>query len=129
LKGCKGSPNDIIGPRLENRFLIISSNGTGESFGFVNFINKEFKDFLKKHFSGEEDQTFFETKISLISEKSKESSLSEEKSIEEIKKAIRAICLKGWIPSSKMTKEGTKVEYNAINAGGLTLEAELGIAP
>lgn len=34
-----------------------------------------------------------------------------------------------WIPSQKLAPDGEKAPYSAMNAGGYTLEAELGITP
>jgi hypothetical protein len=42
---------------------------------------------------------------------------------------LRQIHEKGWIQSQKMGKDGVPALYNALNGGGYTLEAELGIAP
>lgn len=36
---------------------------------------------------------------------------------------------KGWIPASRLNREGTRQIYNSQNAGGYTLEAEFGITP
>ncbi len=43
--------------------------------------------------------------------------------------ALRNVCEKGWIPSQRLSVDGTKIPYAAPNGGGLTLEAELGIVP
>ena len=43
--------------------------------------------------------------------------------------ALRQIHEKGWIPSQKMGKDGIPAPYKALNGGGYTLEAELGISP
>ena len=42
---------------------------------------------------------------------------------------LLSIHLKGWIPGQKMTKDGANEPYMAVNGGGYTLEAELGVAP
>ena len=42
---------------------------------------------------------------------------------------LRQIHEKGWIPSQKMGKHGFPAPYRALNGGGYTLEAELGISP
>lgn len=42
---------------------------------------------------------------------------------------LRRIHALGWIASQKLTKDGRKLPYAARNAGGYTLEAELGISP
>ena len=43
--------------------------------------------------------------------------------------ALRRIQAKGWVPSKKMSKKGEPLAYDALNGGGYTLEAELGISP
>jgi len=43
--------------------------------------------------------------------------------------ALRAIHLKGWIQSQKIGRSGLPEPYSALNGGGYTLEAELGISP
>lgn len=43
--------------------------------------------------------------------------------------ALTAIHRRGWIPSQKLGRDGTKQPYKARNGGGYTLEAELGISP
>lgn len=43
--------------------------------------------------------------------------------------ALRAIHLKGWIQSHKIGRSGLPEPYSALNGGGYTLEAELGISP
>ncbi|MDF1868707.1 MAG: MvaI/BcnI family restriction endonuclease [Saprospiraceae bacterium] len=35
----------------------------------------------------------------------------------------------GWIPGQKLSSAGVKEKYEALNAGGYTLEAELGVKP
>lgn len=128
LKGCKNAPRDIIGPRKENRYLILSFNQSGQSFGYVDYINADFNSFLKKNFDIEESDTFYESTISLIeANKGKISSLGN--STVEIRNAIKSICDKGWIPSSKLDFNGKKQSYIAPNGGGFTLEAELGVMP
>ncbi len=42
---------------------------------------------------------------------------------------LRQIHEKGWIPSQKIGKDGIPAPYLALNGGGYTLEAELGISP
>mgnify|MGYP003144768068 CR=1 FL=1 len=128
LKGCKNAPSKIIGPRGKNRFLILSFNKNGQSFGYVDFINTDFNSFLNKNFDTEENDTFFESTISLIeAKKGKNSSIGN--STIEIRKAIKSVCDRGWIASSKLDAKGKKQSYSAPNGGGFTLEAELGIMP
>jgi hypothetical protein len=43
--------------------------------------------------------------------------------------ALRAIAAKGWISPVKLTKAGRVLPYLGRNAGGVTLEAMLGISP
>ena len=43
--------------------------------------------------------------------------------------ALTAIHNKGWIPSQKIGRSGFPEPYSALNGGGYTLEAELGISP
>lgn len=42
---------------------------------------------------------------------------------------LRDIHRMGWIPSQKLTADMTSVPYKALNGGGYTLEAMLGVAP
>ncbi len=125
LKGCKDSPRNIIGKRLENRFLVLSFNTAGESFGYVDFIDKEFDTFLKKNFDNYKTEVFFESNINLLLKGRQKQSF--ENSKKEITKAMKLISLKGWIKSKKFNKEGEVVPYKARNGGGVTLETELGI--
>lgn len=125
LKGCKESPSKIIGQKLENRFLILSFNNKGESFGYTNFINDDFISFLNQHFESPDEETFFESSLGSLVNLNNKHSLNN--SIQEIKDAIRGICSKGWIKSKKFDKEGNIVAHNAPNGGGVTLETELGV--
>jgi hypothetical protein len=42
---------------------------------------------------------------------------------------LKRIHLAGWIDSKRLQRDGTVISYNSPNAGGYTLEAELGIIP
>lgn len=125
LKGCKESPSHIIGQKLENRYLILSFNREGKSFGYTDFINKNFISFLKQNFERYEEDIFFESPIESLIKLKKKQSL--DTSIDEIKKAINSVCSKGWIKSKKFDDKGNIIDYNAVNGGGVTLETELGV--
>jgi hypothetical protein len=125
LKGCKESPNHIIGQKLEDRFLIFSFNQKRESFGYVNFIDKSFNLFLNHHFAKNKNEIFFESTIDKLLNIQNKKSI--DSSIEDIKSAIRNICNKGWISSKKFNNEGHVIPHKAPNGGGVTLETELGV--
>jgi len=135
LKGCKEAPREIIRDRLDNRFLILSFNNEKESFGYTNFIDEDFISFLNNYFDDVEDSTFFEGEVSSVLEfdssgtSSSSRKIGLESSIMDIKQAINDICNKGWIRSKKLQKDGSVVEHNKPNAGGVTLESELGVLP
>ncbi|PIK15105.1 MvaI/BcnI family restriction endonuclease [Halobacteriovorax sp. JY17] len=128
LLGCKGAPREVIADRHDNRFLILSFNQKGESFGYVNFIDEDFNSFLNKHFESNEKEIFYEASISsLLSDNGIKISIKQ--SIQEIKDAIKFICEQGWIKSCRLNKKGEEIEYKARNGGGYTLEAKLGVIP
>lgn len=128
LKGCKGAPSNLIGSeRLNNRFLILSFNRKGESFGHVGLIKSNFSSLMKKLFSDYEETAFFETTINTLLAEKERPPANLEASIKEIKAAINKVSRKGWIKSKKFNKEGQVIGYKGPNAGGVTLETELGI--
>lgn len=121
LKGCSKSPSDLMGyPAVEGRILFFGICDSGDVLGLVVPPQSSLAQEFLAH-SWDETGVFSEIPFNdITSEKSTKDILLER---------LKAIYLRNWISSQKLSADGVKIPYSARNGGGYTLEAELGITP
>lgn len=120
LKGSEGAPSAVLTVRDEGRLLILGVTSDQRIVGFAanadHAITKEVGSIEDPEQLGVfivlpmGDAAAGDTRHRLLSE-------------------LRRVHEKGWIGSQKLGADGRAAPYIARNAGGLTLEAELGIRP
>lgn len=118
LKGCDNPPSDLIQSREEGRILFFGICSSGKILGYITGGNSGLAKEIRDQVNIEQKGVFFELSL-FKGASSKEILISD----------LRQIHLKEWIKGKRLTKYGTEIPYNAPNAGGYTLEAELGILP
>jgi hypothetical protein len=119
LKGCRAAPSEIMAVRDEGRLLFFGIVPDGRVIGYATTAH----DPVTAEFSAGQWNmigVFVELPISLTQPVSTKSVLLAE---------LRRIHKLGWINSQKLSRDGIKESYAALNGGGYTLEAELGITP
>lgn len=118
LLGCRAAPSQIMRVRDEGRILFFGITPEGAVFGYVSAPDSD----VSNEFSAREWQgtgVFLEIPLNLLDRSSKSILLDE----------LRRIYHLHWVSSQRLGAGGIKVPYAAPNAGGYTLEAELGISP
>lgn len=119
LKGCRAAPSGIMTVRDEGRTLFFGILPNGRVIGYAAAANDPVSNELN---AGQWNMigVFAELPFSLAQPVSTKSLLlAELKRVHEL----------GWIMSQKLSRDGVKEPYAALNGGGYTLEAELGITP
>jgi len=118
LKSCARAPSNVIRVRDEGRVLILGITQGGDILGYAasaeNAVSRE----------------IYSTKtptIGVFQELVLGPSGSDSKSM--LISKLKEIYNKLWIPSQKLDSKGCLHNYSALNGGGYTLEAELGITP
>jgi hypothetical protein len=118
LLGCRAAPSEIMRVRDEGRIMFFGITPEGSVLGFASAPDNP----ISAEFSARDWQTagvFAEIPLNLSQRSSKSILLDELKRIYHLH----------WIASQRLGAGGTRVPYSAPNAGGYTLEAELGISP
>lgn len=119
LKGCRAAPSQIMTVRDEGRVLFFGVMPNGRVIGYATTPD----DPITLEFNANQWDmigVFAELPLSLAQPVSTKSLLlAELKRVHEL----------GWIMSQKLSRHGVKERYAAMNGGGYTLEAELGITP
>ena len=119
LKGAKVKPSKYLGSRDEGRVLILGTTDDGRIIGHVigpdNPLNRELKPFQA------EDRQGVLVELPLRDE------LADTRG--QLLTALLAIHQKGWIDSVKLDRDGIAHPYKALNGGGYTMEAQLGVIP
>ncbi len=118
LRGSTGAPGTVLRVRDEGRVLILGITPDGRVLGFASQadhpVAREVRSFVDLERVGVflilsmESAVAGDTKSQLISE-------------------LKRVHERGWIGSQKLGPDGRPAPYVAKNAGGLTLEAELGV--
>ncbi|MBK9002849.1 MAG: hypothetical protein IPM41_03000 [Sphingomonadales bacterium] len=119
LKGCRAAPSKVMTVRDEGRTLFFGILPNGRVLGYAAAANDPVSNELN---AGQWNMigVFAELPLSLTQPVSTKSLLlAELKRVHEL----------GWIMSQKLSRDGVKEPYAALNGGGYTLEAELGITP
>ncbi|WAC49802.1 MvaI/BcnI family restriction endonuclease [Asticcacaulis sp. SL142] len=119
LKRCKQAPSEIMRVRDPGRVLFIGVTARREVLGFAVKADSPVAVELNSR-QWESLGVFLELPASAdVTQNPKSILLAELRRIHALK----------WIASQKLSRDGRKLPYAARNAGGYTLEAELGISP
>jgi len=119
LIGSRGAPSNIMTTRDDGRLLVLGISPTGQIFGFAASPSDPISRELFSRTGLRQTGVFLEIPFDVGSADSRSMIVS----------SLKKIHHKGWIQSQKLTTANIRVPYSAPNAGGLTLEAELGIIP
>ncbi|RLB29197.1 MAG: MvaI/BcnI restriction endonuclease family protein [Deltaproteobacteria bacterium] len=117
LKGCKSAPSELIRMRQEGRILFFGIRHNGTVLGYVTAHDSP----LANEIRAKEDlkQTGVFRELPLTEQ-------ADSKTI--VLRELGRIHRRGWIQGKRISKRGV-IGCNSSNAGGYTLEAELGILP
>lgn len=118
LKGCERAPGDLMQTRIPGRVLFLGITGAGVVAHVVGPhapLAREAADVIA---SGQTER------VSALHEFPVELGLTNE---DLLLRRLGEVHEAGWIPGCRRRNDGTVVPYKAVNAGGMTLEAELGV--
>ena len=118
LSRCEKKPSDIMRVRDEGRVLFLGITQSGEILGHVVNVDNPLARELAVTKNLEMNGVFLELTSSIKNNKTSREILLQE---------LERIYEKRWIDSKKFGKNGIQ-PYKALNGGGYTLEAELGIS-
>ena len=125
LQGSKVNISNWMDPykqgRAEGRWLIL---GVSHEEGIYAYIAEP-----ESNLANELTQTDLIDVGSVLSKLDSEFKTKGSSSRDNLLLALNDIHQKGWIPSQKMNKDFSVAPYKALNGGGYTLEAMLGIPP
>lgn len=119
LKGCGSAPSAVMTVRDEGRALFFGVMPGGRVLGYAAPAGHP----IALEFNAQQWNmigVFAEVPLSLVQPVSSKSILLDQ---------LRRINQLGWIMSQKLGRDGVTEPYSAMNGGGYTLEAELGITP
>lgn len=119
LKRCKEAPSEIMRVRDPGRVLFMGMTSDGDVLGYATDALSAITAELNAR-SWQPVGVFLELPTDPFSKKSPKVMLLDE---------LRRIYELQWIASQRLAKDGSRMPYKASNAGGYTLEAELGIIP
>ena len=120
LRGAERAPSDLMRSRDTGRILFFGICGDGRIIGFAAASDHPVVAGLDAAGITELAGVFLDlTPLRAGVGNSRDALIA----------ALRAIHLKGWIQSQKIGRSGLPEPYSALNGGGYTLEAELGISP
>ena len=122
LRGAKYTPHRSLlssESRDEGRVLILGTTADGRIIGHVigpeNPLNRELEPYQAEDRQG------------VLVELALRDDLADTRG--QLLAALLAIHQKGWIDSVKLDKDGISHPYSALNGGGYTMEAQLGVIP
>ena len=119
LKGCHRPPRDVMTVRDEGRVLLLGVTNSNEVLGYAAGNQEP----VAREVCGLEEIRTIGVFVDLTSMVCRDdTSLL-------LLCRLAEIYRKGWIPSRKIGADGNVYPYRAVNGGGYTLEAELGVAP
>lgn len=119
LLGCKQAPSELLTVREEGRILFFGVTKSGDVLGYAVGADHAIANEINAG-KWQSVGVFIELPTKPDSKESPKDILLSE---------LRRIYALKWIASQKLAKGGFKLPYAARNAGGYTLEAELGITP
>jgi hypothetical protein len=134
LQGCKSAPSKWMKvpekherPFYKGRFLFLGIEPSGKIIAYLSIphssISLQVQDLISKNSC---DEGVLLDVTSLLKNHSKAPFSFD--TWNEVSLALKKIHEKGWIKGKRL-KKGALVNYNKLNGGGYTLEAELGIEP
>ena len=118
LMGCCKAPSQIMTQRKMGRVLFFGITNQGQILGFAVDALHPLANAVNILPMGEADGVLREMRLDGAKD-----------THDELLAKLLEIHQKGWIDSSKLDSDGTRKLYSASNAGGFTLEAELGVLP
>lgn len=118
LLGCRQAPKDVMTVRESGRVLFLGINDGGKILGYAAATSSPLAQEYISISTLNEVGVFREIPLAASGD-----------SKTELLSALRHIHLKNWIESKKLQADGTTKSYAALNGGGYTLEAELGVTP
>ena len=117
LKGAQKAPSNYLGGRDEGRVMILGITSSRHIIGHVigpeNPLSRELAQF-------DNDRTILSTVYQDRADDNAKRQLLEK---------LREIHMMGWVNSCKLDGNGNMQPYKAVNGGGYTLEALLGVLP
>ncbi len=119
LRGCRAARNELLTGRQEGRWLILGVSGGGRVLGSVFGAGEPAAVQLRYMLGTHRGEMFTCLSVDDWSTSHDNWSL--------VATRMADVCSEGWIPGKRLTKKGV-VPSNAVNSGGYTLEAELGIS-
>lgn len=121
LKGCSKGPTDLMSfPAVEKRVLFFGICANGDVLGLVVPPESTLAQEVRAR-NWEETGVFLEISLNENAEQTSTKNI--------LLAHLKALYLRNWISSQKLSADGVKMPYSARNGGGYTLEAELGITP
>lgn len=119
LKGAKVKPSRYLGSRDEGRVLILGTTPDGRIIGHVIGSENPLIRELGRYQAEERQGVLVELPLRDDLEDTRGQLLA----------ALLAIHQQGWIDSVKLDRDGQAHPYKALNGGGYTMEAQLGVIP
>ena len=118
LKGCKRAPGDLMQTRMRGRVLFLGVTARGVIAHVVGPDTPLAREAAAVIASGQTER------VSALHQFPVELGLTNE---DLLLRRLGAVHDAGWIPGCRRRNNGTVMPYKAANAGGMTLEAELGV--
>jgi hypothetical protein len=118
LRGCEHAPGDLMQTRLSGRVLFLGVTADGVVAHVVGPDTPLAQEAAAVIASG------YATRVSALHELPMELGLTNE---ELLLRRLGEVHAAGWLPGCRRRSDGVVVSYKAANAGGMTLEAELGV--
>jgi hypothetical protein len=119
LKGAKVKPSRYLGSRDEGRVLILGTTPDGRIVGHVIGSDNPLIRKLDRYQTEDRQGVLVELPLRDDLEDTRGQLLA----------ALLAIHQQGWIDSVKLDRDGQAHPYKALNGGGYTMEAQLGVVP
>lgn len=120
LAGCSNPPSNLMQTREKDRVLFFGITKSGEVLGYVTGNDTALKRELDSKYDLHSIGVFLEIPFDVTRESDSRIMLLDK---------LRKIHEMSWIDSCRLHQDGSRSPCNAVNCGGYTLEAELGITP
>ncbi|MCM3904788.1 MAG: MvaI/BcnI restriction endonuclease family protein, partial [Pyrinomonadaceae bacterium] len=119
LRGCSSAPSALMSGGMTNRVIFLGVISRGEIVGFVAAPRSQVAAEFRAKFLRPTIGVFFELPLP--------HTLGAAAARRKLMRELRRISQLGWIDSKQLASTGALLPCNALQCGGLTLEAELGI--
>ena len=120
LAGCSNAPSNLMQVRDKDRVLFFGITKNGDVLGYVTGNDTALKRELDAKDNLHSIGVFVEIPFDVKADSDSKIMLLEK---------LRKIHEMSWIDSCRLRKDDSRAPCNAVNCGGYTLEAELGITP